>query len=337
MKKFWILALILIFLASIPASAKMKKLGQAGMTFLKIGGSARAAGMANVFDFAKGDLASVFYNPAGLASVPNRAFFFNYTKWLADMGVSHAAVSWNLGAYGVFGLTAQMMDYGAIDGTAISDTDVRGYTDIDVGDVGALSLGLAYGKQMTDKFSIGGCVKFVSQKLGSNDTYTGGSIETKGKQNKVSGLAYDFGTSYDTGIKSLRLTMSLRNYSGQLLYENEEFQLPQTYKIGLSANLFELLPFTSGSDKSLTFAIEGVSARDRAEYMNFGAEYSLMNLIDLRAGWAAQRNEDNAGGLAAGAGLKLDNFGFAGRVDVSYSDFGSIFGSVMRVSVSGSF
>ncbi len=337
MKRIMILSLILIFLASLPATAKMKKLGQAGMTFLKIGGSARAAGMAGVFDFAQGDLASVFYNPAGLASVKNRAFFFNYTSWIADMSVSHIAASWDFDTYGVLALTAQSMNYGEIYGTEISDTDPRGFTDIDVGNVGALALGVSYGKQMTDKFSIGGSVSWVTQKLGVNDTYTGNELDVEAKQNKVSGLSFNFGTNYDTGIRSVHLTMSIRNYSAQMLYENEEFQLPQTYKIGLSANLFELLPFLGGPEKSLILAVEGVDARDRPEYLNVGMEYSLLNMIDLRAGWAAQRKEDTSGGICAGAGLKLDNLGFAGRLDIAYSDFGGVFGSVMRVSVQGSF
>jgi hypothetical protein len=61
MKKMFYLSLILMmFLYSMPASAKMKKLGQAGMSFLNIGGSARASAMADVFGFAKNDLSSVF-------------------------------------------------------------------------------------------------------------------------------------------------------------------------------------------------------------------------------------------------------------------------------------
>ena len=222
MKKICFLFLIfMVFLASLPANAEMKKLGQAGMTFLGIGGSARAAGMADVFGFAKNDLGSVFYNPAGLASVENRGFYFNYTDWIADMSVSNIAVSFNANQYGVFALNATVMDYGDIDGTAISESDARGYTDIDVGDVGGLAVGLSYGIQMTDRFAIGGGAKYVRQQLGQNDTYIGGVLEETGKENSVGTIAYDFGTMYDTGIKSIRLTMAIRNYAAQQLYENE--------------------------------------------------------------------------------------------------------------------
>ncbi len=330
---------LMIFLISLPASARMKKLGQAGMTFLNIGGSARAAAMADVFGFAKNDLASVFYNPAGLASVEGTAFFLNSTSWVADMKVAHIAVSHNAGKYGVFGLTLESMDYGTFHGTTLVNPDARGYSDIDVGDVNGISVGLAYGIQMTDKFAVGGGIKMVSQHLGVNDTYIGGQIDETGKQNKVSNIAYDFGTIYDTGIKSINLTMSIRNYASQLLYVNEEFQLPQTYRIGLSANLFEFLPLGDASTNSCMLAIEGVDALGRPEYLDAGLEYSLLNLIDLRTGYSFQRRQDGNGGLNAGAGLKLSSFGlpFGGRFDFSYSDYGNIMGSVLRFSLQGNF
>ena len=276
MKKCFALYLILFsLLISLPASAGMKKLGQAGMSFLTVGGSARAAAMANVFGFAKNDLGSVFYNPAGLATVDGSAIFLSNTNWIDDVNVIHMALSHDAGKYGVFGLTLQTIDYGEFNGTAISDTDVRGYTDIDVGDVSGLAVGLAYGTQMTDKFYIGGGIKMVSQQLGANDTYIANDVDETGKENKESTIAYDFGTIYDTGIRSLQLTMSIRNYSGQMLYENEEFQLPQTYRIGVAANLFELLPFGNDSGNSLMLAVEGVDPLDREEYLNAGLEYTL--------------------------------------------------------------
>jgi len=235
MKKiFFVSFLLLIFIAVNPAIAGGKEfLGQSGMTFLSIGGSARATGMANILDFAKNDLGSVFYNPAGLASVEKRSFYFNYTKWIADMGVTNMAISWNFDNYGVFALHGQIMDYGNFNGTTIAQNN-QGYTSIDVGNVSAMSLGLGYGIQMTEQFYIGGNIKWISQNLGQNDTYSGGSLETARKLNSVSNIAFDFGTMYDTNIRSIMLTMSIRNYSSQQLFENEEFIIPQTFKIGVA-------------------------------------------------------------------------------------------------------
>jgi hypothetical protein len=337
MKKICFLIILILFIWSVqPAQAEMKKLGQAGMTFLSIGGSARAAGMANVFDWAQNDLGAVFYNPAGLASVEKRAFFFNYTQWIADMSVSHMAVSWNAGAYGTFALHAQLMDYGDFNGTAIANNEA-GYVDIDVGTVSAMSIGIGYGIKMTDLFSIGGNIKWVSQNLGENDTFTGDELDESGKKNKISDIAFDFGTAFHTGFRSIMLTMSIRNYAGQQLYENEEFQIPQAYKIGLAADMWQVFDYSPGSDQSAWLAVEFNDAHDRPEFVNVGLEYGLMSMLNLRLGWEGSRAADDVGGFAAGAGFMLNTDAFSGKIDVSYNDMGSVLGSVLRFSISGAF
>jgi len=341
-KYFGIYSILFCFLLSHPAlpeDESMEKLGQAGMTFLSLGGSARAAAMANSFGFAKNDLSSVFYNPAGLASVDGTAIFISNTNWIDDINVINVAVSHNTDNYGVFGLTLQTINYGDFNGTAISDSDPRGYTDIDVGDVSGLAVGLAYGIQMTDKFFIGGGIKMVSQQLGVNDIYIANEIDESGKHNKASTIAYDFGTMYDTGLRSLQLTMSIRNYAAQVLYENEEFGLPQTYRIGVAANMFELLPYGNDAGNIFTLSVEGVDIYGRGQYINTGLEYTLLKLIDLRAGYSFERAQDDTGGISAGIGINLDgmNLPFNGRLDISYSDYGSLLGSVMQFSIQGSF
>lgn len=337
MKKIFIVSLlILIFITINPAFAGGKQnLGQAGMTFLSISGSARAAGMADILDFAKNDLGSAFYNPAGLGSVQGGAFYVNYTQWIADMNVAHMAVSWNFENIGVFALHAQIMNYGDFNGTAIAQ-NTQGYTSVDVGTVSAMALGLGYGVQMTEQFSIGGNVKLISQQLGQNDTYIGGDIETAGKKNDIGSFAFDFGTRYDTDIRSIVLSMSIRNYSSQQLYENEEYTIPQTFKIGLAADLMELFS-KPNQDHKVLLAVEGVDARDRTQYVNAGLEYTLLKMFVLRAGFASNRSQDDMSPLSVGAGFILDSSSFLGKVDFSYSSFDSALGNVLRFSISGSF
>lgn len=329
--------LILMFTVINPAHAGMKQLGQAGMTFLNIGGSARASGMANVFDFAKNDLGSVFYNPAGLATVENRTFYFNYTQWIADMSVSHIAFSWNFGNIGVFALHGEFMDYGDLEGTVIDPTVSVGYRDIgNLNDVSAMSIGVGYGIKLTDKFSIGGNIKYFSQKLGHVDTYVGDALETSNKTNQVGDLAFDFGTLYDIGIRSLVLTMSIRNYSSQQLYENEEFQIPQTYKIGIAADMITLFSKPNESHKVL-LAVEGVDSRETPQYMNVGVEYTWLDMVALRFGWNTNRSRDDLSAYSLGAGYTFNSSSFLGKIDISYSAFDSDLGNVLRFSLSGSF
>jgi hypothetical protein len=228
------------------------------------------------------------------------------------------------------------MDYGDFNGTAIANNEL-GYSEIDVGTVSAMSVGIGYGIKMTDLFSIGGNIKWVSQNLGANDTYVGDQLEESSKKNEISDVAFDFGTSFNTGFRSLMLTMSIRNYAGQQLYENEEFQLPQAYKIGVAADMWQVFDYAPASDHTALLAVEFNDPHDRPEFLNVGLEYGMMNMLSLRLGWEGSRSADGVGGFAAGAGFMLDTDAFTGKIDVSYNDMGSVLGSVLRFSLSGAF
>ena len=141
---------------------------------------------------------------------------------------------------------------------------------------------------------------------------------------------------YDTDIRSIMLTMSIRNYASQQLYENEEFIIPQTFKIGVAADLMELFS-DPNKDHKVVLALEGVDARDRTQYLNAGLEYTLIQMVVLRAGWASNRNVDDMSPFTVGAGFILDSNSFLGKVDFSYSSFDSALGSTLRFSISGAF
>jgi hypothetical protein len=66
--------------------------GQAGMTFLQIGGSARAEGMGGAFISVKGDPSVVFYSPAGMTSIGKLSLYANRTTWAAGMSLNHFVV-----------------------------------------------------------------------------------------------------------------------------------------------------------------------------------------------------------------------------------------------------
>ncbi len=341
---FLVLAL-LCFVATAPASAKMKKLGQSGMTFLTIGSSARATGMGDAFNNIEGDPSSAFYNPSGLAYIDKGAAYFGYTQWIADMAVMDLAASYRVGEYGVFGFAFRSLDYGDVYGTKIDETKDEGYSDTGTLDVGAYVFGMTYARKLTDRFSLGVGIKYAAQKLGSNEAWRAGKqqfddggnpIITKNEVSTADeGLpwaAFDLGFGYETGIKSLKLTASVRNFSKQLLYQNEKFQLPLTFEIGLSMDPFDLVPgFEAPDGHSATLAVEGIDPRDKPEDYQIGIEYTLYDMISLRLG--RRDATDAAGsGLCAGAGFKLNLAGISGRLDYSYSDFGDVFDPVNRIS-----
>jgi hypothetical protein len=222
------------------------------------------------------------------------------------------------------GLSGIFADYGTIEGTRVASND-QGYEETGNVNVGAYSVGLSYARNLSTKFSVGGQIKYVAQHLGSN-LMPGGSTT----DNKVSGLAYDFGTIFYPGFKSFRFGMNIRNFSGEFKYQQEGFQLPLTFTIGVAMDVLDLF----GQHKnSLLVAVDAVHPRDYTERLNIGGEYCFMNMVSLRAGYKYNYDEE---GLTLGAGLKYKLSSVQAHLDYAYAA-GNVFNAVNRFSLGFSF
>ena len=72
-----------------------------------------------------------------------------------------------------------------------------------------------------------------------------------------------------------------------------------------------------------TIGVDALHPNDNAESMNIGAEYKLLNLIALRAGYKSLFLDNSEEGLTLGVGLTYDfapGLGFF--LDYAYQDFG---------------
>lgn len=323
MKKFiYILSVfILIFTASGLLAQENKKLAQTGCQFLSVGQDARSTALGEALTSIDGLSASLFYNPAGMARMNNYLDLnLNHMTWIADIKYYSGSVAINpFGLqYGIMGLSFMYVDYGEFLGTRVNPNIESGYDDIGTFKPSALSVGLGYAIQLSDKFSVGGQVKYVYQELGSS--LLSDKSEVK---NKVDVLAFDFGTLYKTGYKSLAFGMSIRNFSQELKFQNEGFQLPLTFKIGISMNAMDLI-LPDQNMHSLLVAVDAVHNRDYPEQINLGLEYGFDNLIFVRGGYMFNNDEH---GITGGIGIQ--RFGFA--FDYSYTPF-TVFKDVHRLT-----
>ena len=326
-----ILALFLcVFLVS-PTQAKMKKLAQTGYQFLKIGLSARAEAMGGAFTLVGNDANSVFYNPAGLSHMQSTVEVnFNSVQWIADINYNAFSAAYNMGNIGVFAVHFAAVDYGDIIGTRVAESE-QGYVETGDVDVGAYYGGIAYSRQLTNKFFVGGQVKYVAEKLGSNLISPAGTAEQI-SDNKTSGLAFDFGTIYYTGIQSVRVGINIRNFSREIEYQKYGFQMPLTFQIGLAMDMLDLLS-EEHANHSFVMALDAIHPRDYTERINVGAEYWFMGMIALRGGYKFNHDTEN---LTAGVGFKKD---FAGKniiLDYCFTNT-DYFDSVNRISLGISF
>ncbi len=338
-----LLFVCLCFFVFTPAYGVFTKLGMAGMPFLKIG-VGRATGMGDAFVAIADDASATYWNPAGLALLKSREVLINHIDWILDSRHEYIAGVFPT-KLGVLGVSITSVHIGDFEETTIDRYQGTGRT-FSAGD---LCAGLSFARMFTDRFAFGGSVKVIQERIWELSAST---------------VAFDFGTYYNTGWQNFRLAMAIANFgpdarfSGRQLdftvntrddwtwpwtwhpipasYMTEKFPLPITFRFGI-ANDFNL----TGKDK-LTVACDLTHFNDVNEKINFGIEYSIMN-ISLRGGYILNTDTQYAEnilwrtGISFGAGFivkPVDDLSF--RVDYGYRDVGRL-GDSHRIGLNVSY
>ncbi len=342
-------AIVIVFLfeeVSAQGSRENVKLAQTGMQFLSVVSDARAAALGNSVTTIPMGSSSLFFNPATMSESKFLEMSASINQWIAD--IKHNTLSLSVkpsdGDFGVFGVSFQSVDYGEIIGTIVDNSRAQGYTDFtELGlsnpNPTGLAIGFGYAIALNTQFSVGGQTRYVHQDLGSsiiaNDTLrkidtiatpwdTTVTVNRHLVRNRTSPLVFDFGTSFKTGFKSLVLGMSIRNFSTEIKYASESFELPLTFNVGVS---MDMMDFFEERDfiNSVFVSADAVHNRDYHEQIFLGAEVSIMKVLALRGGYVSNSDENN---LSFGFGVSQYGFIF----DYAYTPFG-IFDKVQRFSM----
>lgn len=322
-----------------------QKLAQTSFQFLSVVSDARAAAMADAMTSLQIGSSALFFNPAGMSRMEN---FFDISAsnsdWIAE--IKHYTLSMAInpakGKYGVVGFSLQYVDYGDFIGTRVSQDplNLKGYDDVGIFKLYALAVGVGYAKEITDRFSIGGQIRWARQDLGESmipnavpqkpilDTAghpTGAYVDSsRNATNRLTPLVFDFGTQFRTGIKSLVFGMSIRNFSKEMQYVYEGFQLPLVFTLGISMDLMDLIGEVP-MKQSLYMSIDVSHYRDHPEQLKVGLEYRVLNTISARIGYATNSDES---GMSYGVGFSKYGFTF----DYACTPFG-VFNNVQRMTV----
>jgi len=324
------------------------KRGQTGFKFLAETVDARSAAMGGAVTSSGAAASSaMFYNPASMARMDGSfSAGFGIMNYIVDIQYNAASVAYRPGGgnYGVVGLSFMNVDYGGEFFGTVRAENEDGYIDTGEYSPTALAVGVGYARSFTDRFSVGAHVKYTQQDIGSfakaraddapvalddgtNATFEDYALNT---------LAVDFGILYDTGFESLTIAMSTRNFSRELVYERERFEIPLTFQLGVSMDVIDLTTLDPNMH-SFLISVDAQRPRDFAEHVKLGGEYTVMNIFSLRGGLGrAFVGDDHEEGFSLGAGLKYDASGIGFGVDYAYTDFG-IFDPVQRFAVNLTF
>lgn len=324
------LVLIVAVVLVPPALGQQEKLAQTGMKFLSVSADPRAAGLGDALTAVEHGSASLFYNPAGMAwQGTSIDVMLAQTAWIAEIDYSLGSLSIRpaQGRWGVLGFTFLAVDYGELEETIRFDNE-QGYLDLGMFSPSAWSFGAGYARALSDRFAIGGHVKWANQYLGDSVMGVGDDGEYAREKFEERAVAYDFGMFYKTGFRSLQFAVSARNFARELAFAEESFQLPLTLKIGVSINMLDIVAPGSSLHYWLV-SVDASNPRDFSEQIKFGSEYRFLGTFVLRAGYVLPTHEQ---GVSLGLGLRqsLGRIGFG--ADYAFTDFG-VFSNVHRLAL----
>jgi len=323
MKKLFVIFLAL-FLTSFVFSQEVTKVGTTAAGFLNIDVGARAIGMGGAQVAVSEDAMSMYWNVAGISRINGTQAVFTHNKWLADISYNYAGFAMNLGNIGAIGISAQFMTMDKMERTTIMEPDGTG----EMFSAGSYAFGLAYGRNLTDRFSIGFNFKYLSEEI---------------YHSKATGMAFDIGTLFDTQYNGLKIGMSISNYGTKMQMggrdmliqadpdpsisgnnqninanlSTDPFDLPLMFRVGVSMDVLK-----GAGNSNLILAIDALHPNDDVESVNLGAEYVYGGMFALRAGYKTLFARDSEEGICFGAGLHYDAGGMNFMIDYAYQDFG---------------
>ncbi|NOZ08892.1 MAG: PorV/PorQ family protein [FCB group bacterium] len=298
------LKLTLILMLMVTQMPAVTKTGTTAAKFLSIGAGSKAISMGGAFTAIADDASAMYWNPAGIARFKSSEFLVNHTKWVADISFNYLGYVQPLRNGAAFGLNVTAVTMSEMDVTAYGSDEFTGETF----SAGQYALGVSYGMQLTDRFSIGANGKYINEHI-SNE--------------KASSIAIDIGTLFDTPY-GFRLGTSISNFGPKMkmtgkdllvrvdvagnmagdnqsingLIDTDYFDLPLLLRVGVSGD------FMVSKIAAVTWAVDALHPNDNSEYINAGAQIGFFgDQLVFRGGSKSIFMDDREERFTLGAGL----------------------------------
>ena len=319
------------------------KVGTTAAQFLGIPVGARAIAMGGAYVAVNPDVSSLYWNPGAVVQADRSEFSFVNTDWLVGTKFRWFGLVLNLDGDNAIGASVTDMDYGQGDVTTVASPEGTGET----WSAADMAVTLTYSRRLTDKFSIGGSVKYINQRV-YNETATT--------------AAFDAGLLYITDLNGLRIGMSMSNFGGDMTLagrdllnqvntdpnnagsnktlvaylKTDAWPLPLLFRVGAAMDVVK------NDQVSATVAVDALRPSDDFESINVGGEIGWQNIFFIRGGYqsifkggqAPLSSDKGQEGLTLGAGLQYHFEGFAGlSFNYAYQKFG-LFGNLNTIALS---
>lgn len=272
---------------------------------LELPASTRALALGNAFVAAGKDEASIFYNPAQLATVEKLSAGLSVQQWFLGQTVAAAAAAVHA-FHGTAAFGLQVLDYGSSE-RAFDDGGGLGEptgAEISAGDYVA---SIAYAVSIS-RLRIGATGKYVNQRLVDESGGTG---------------AVDFGAALD--VKGVTLAASLQNVGGEISLAGDRRSLPRLVRVGAAIPVRNVGPVDVLGTVELTH-MDG----ETKPFGGVEVEYQAPGGVTIlgRVGALDRPTGADISPVAFGGGVRALHF----ALDYAYEG-SAVFGAMHRVGV----
>lgn len=329
-----LLSIVVLAVAVHGASFPQSKIGTTAGQFLGISVGPRAIAMGGAYVASNDDATLLYWNPGAFQQASKSQFVFSNSDWLVDTKFRWFGFMLNLGDENAIGLSVTQLDYGEEPVTSVTLPEGTG----ERWSAQDLAIALSYCRRLTDRFSMGGSVKYIEQKIWNESAST---------------FAFDLGLLFITGFNDMRLGVSMSNFGGDLTLSGRDllksvdidpansgsnkslvgdlktdpWSLPLLFRVGVAMDVVKT------EEARLTLAADALRPNDNDESVNVGGEAGWNETIFLRGGYKSVFGKDAQEGLSLGAGLRYKAEGLGSlEVNYAYTQFG-LFGNLNTVSL----
>ncbi len=298
------LAIALAVIGSGWAGPVFGQAGQAGLSFLKLGTSARGIAMADAMAASVRGPASLAYNPAGLAfrdSAVSTELMFTHREWIADTRIEFLAGSVPVSNDQAIGLS--------ITSTTVPDIELRTQPGDPEGTFTARNFAAvgSYARAFGEDIVMGISLKFLYEKILIDE---------------ASGYGIDLGIQVATPVEHLKAGASIANLGSMNSLRNEATKLPAMLRAGPAYSL----TFGDGAAVALMAADLLYVFPEKRAYVNRGGEVEFEKTVAVRGGY---QFGSEGRGLTAGLGFR---YGIA-RLDYAYAKLSEDLGDAHSFTV----
>lgn len=306
-----IVIVLLVISLSTAYAGSSNRIGTAGGQELLIPYGSRGTAMGGAVLSTTHGVESMYWNPAGLASLEGTEVLFTHLPYIADIDINYVGLATYIEGFGTLGAGAKVVTIGDIDETTEAFPDGTGR----VFNPSLTVLNISYARVLTANVSFGITGMYINEDIWDV---------------KASGMAFDVGFIYDPRWNGVSLGLSIKNYGPEMSFSGRGFdQNLNSYPARPVAAAFDL-PSSINMGMAWDFIREGKNMASVAgnfrsnnyseDFWQGGAEYVYDGKYSLRAGYNFSSADSWLYGASFGAGVVFDLGGAKLNFEYSWTE-----------------